>query len=82
VRKVKQRIIKLEKEVKDLMNPLVKIRKDLKPILEIKKIADYRNLHDDGSGKFFSGDKKEEIEKYCEEMKAIIIKLADKYKEV
>lgn len=79
MKRLKGRVKRLEKDIENIFNPLYQIRKDLKPIFDLKKQADHRNKYDDGSGQFFKDDKNEVIKNYCEVIKSMIIELAEKY---
>jgi len=60
---------------------LTEIRKDLSEIIAIKKAIDRRNCYDDGSGRFYTGDKNTMIKEGIGQIKQIIIDLADKYRD-
>ena len=62
------------------MNPLIKLRKELKPILDIRKAMGHRMKYDDGSGEWFKGDRDESFREGCTICENIIIDLANKYK--
>jgi len=48
-------------------------------IIVIKKMMDYRNRYDNGSGKWFKGNKDDMINEGCELIKKMICDLAKKY---
>lgn len=77
---IKRRVSKLEKEVAKKKNPLYEIRKDLKPILELKREADLINSYSNRNSIFNVGNKKQAKIELCNDMKKLIIELGEKYK--
>ena len=60
---------------------LYQIRRDLKPIIEIMKAMNYRNCYDNGGGQWWKDDKEAAFTEGCAMIKALIVELAEKYKE-
>jgi hypothetical protein len=74
----------LKRRVDNAFDPLFQIRKDLKPIIDIKKLLEQRKRNDDGSTDmkmFYGGNKEECINDGCNKIKNIIIDLSNKYQE-
>jgi hypothetical protein len=81
---IESKLRKIENAIKNLDNPLFQMRKDLKEILEIKKMMDHQNCYntnEQDSKRWFGGkSKKDCINEGYERIKSIIIDLAKKYK--